>query len=111
MDPEGDLYPVHHEQIAEIVDAWGGVEPAVLVGDFNARPDWEQVAEILEYGWVDSWAEAGDGEGLSARSDRLRYRIDYVFHTAGLVATDAFTIQSLASDHLPVVVDLALTDD
>lgn len=107
-DPEGDLYPVHREQIDEIMAAWGGVEPAVLVGDFNARPDWQQIADVLDVGWVDSWLEAGDGDGFTARSNRLRHRIDYVFHTPGLVATDAFTIQSLASDHLLVAVDLEL---
>ena len=111
VDPEADLYPVHREQIDEIMGEWAGTDPAVLVGDFNARPDWQQVADILDRGWSDSWLEAGTGDGLSARSDRLRYRIDYVFHTPSLVATDAFTIQSFASDHLPVVVDLELTDD
>jgi glyoxylase-like metal-dependent hydrolase (beta-lactamase superfamily II) len=32
-----------------------------------------------------------------------------VFHTPGLVATEAFTIQSIASDHLLVAVDLELS--
>jgi endonuclease/exonuclease/phosphatase family metal-dependent hydrolase len=106
IDPEGDLYPVHHEQIATILTEWGGVQPAILVGDFNARPGWRQLEELLAAGWVDAWAQAGVGEGYTSDSADPRYRIDYVFHTPDLVAADAGVITSRASDHLPVVADL-----
>ena len=109
QDPEGDLYPVHHEQIGTILEEWGGIGPAVLVGDFNARPDWRQIAEILDAGWVDSWLEAGTGDGYTSSSDDPEHRIDYVFHTPDLAAVDAGVIQSLASDHLAVVVDIDLS--
>lgn len=107
-NPEADLYPVHREQIRAILEAWGGAEPAVLVGDFNARPDWRQIEDLLSAGWVDSWMEGGSGDGFTARSDDLRYRIDYVFHTPDIEVLDAGVIRSDASDHLPVVVDLRL---
>ena len=105
-DPEADLYPVHHEQIAAILGAWGGVEPAVLVGDFNARPDWRQITELLDAGWVDSFAEAGEGDGFTANAADPRYRIDYIFHTPAIEAVDAGVIRTEASDHFPVVADL-----
>jgi endonuclease/exonuclease/phosphatase family metal-dependent hydrolase len=105
-DPEADLYPVHTEQIEAILTEWGGTQPAVLVGDFNARPEWRQVEELTSAGWVDSWGEAGSGDGLTSSSDDPRYRIDYVFHTPDLVTADVGLIQSLASDHLPVVADI-----
>lgn len=107
-NPEADLYPVHREQIRVILEAWGGAEPAVLVGDFNARPDWRQIEDLLAAGWVDSWTEAGSGDGFTARSNDPRYRIDYVLHTPDIEALDAGVIQSEASDHLPVVVDLRI---
>lgn len=107
-DPEADLYPVHRLQIQTILSEWGGAEPAVLVGDFNARPGWRQIEELLSTGWVDSWVEAGRGEGFTANARDPRYRIDYVFHTADLEASDAGVIRSQASDHFPVVVDLRL---
>lgn len=109
-DPEADLYPVHHAQIATILQTWGGAEPAVMVGDFNARPGWAQVEEIVEAGWIDSWSETGVGDGFTARSNDPRYRIDYVFHTPDLMATDAGVLITQASDHLPLVVDLASLD-
>lgn len=107
-DPEADLYPVHRSQMGAIVSAWGGVEPAVLVGDFNARPEWAQIDELLSAGWVDSWPESGAGEGLTANAADPRYRIDYVFHTPDIEAVDAGVIRSQASDHFPVVVDLSI---
>lgn len=110
-DPEADLYPVHHAQIATILETWDGEQPALLVGDFNARPDWAQVQEILDAGWVDSWSEAGTGDGFTASSDDPRYRIDYVFHTPDLEVSDAGVLITQASDHLPLVVDLATSGD
>lgn len=107
-DPEGDLYPVHHEQIETVLTEWGGVEPAILVGDFNARPGWRQLEELIAAGWVDSWAEAGAGDGFTSNAANPEHRIDYVFHTPDLVVADAGVIQSRASDHFPVVVDIDL---
>jgi len=105
-DPEADLLPVHSEQIDTILRHWTGRDPAVLMGDFNARPEWAQIQKILDAGWVDSWAEAGVGDGLTSGAVNPQYRIDYVFHTGSLRAVDAGVIISLASDHFPVVVDL-----
>lgn len=106
-DPEGDLYPVHHAQLGVVLDQWARRKPAVLVGDMNARPDWRQIQEVLDAGWVDSWAEAGSGPGYTSNAADPRYRIDYIFHTPDLEATGVQVIQSQASDHFAVVADLA----
>ncbi len=108
-DPEADLLPVHTEQIDAILASWGGQKPAVLMGDFNARPDWAQIGQIENAGWIDSWDEAGRGDGLTSGAADPMYRIDYIFHTVDLTALDAGVIQSTASDHFPVVVDLSFT--
>ena len=107
QDPEADLYPVHREQLAVIVEEWDGRQPAVLVGDLNARPDWRQVEELLAAGWVDAWAEAGSGPGYTSNAADPRYRIDYILHTPDLNMVEVEVIQSQASDHLAVVADLA----
>ena len=106
-DPEGDLLPVHTEQINTILEEWGGVSPAVLMGDFNARPDWAQIEMVEVAGWVDSWAEAGTGDGFTSNSADPMHRIDYIFHTPDMTAVDAGVILSTASDHFPVVADLS----
>jgi endonuclease/exonuclease/phosphatase family metal-dependent hydrolase len=106
-DPEADLYPVHTEQLAVILEEWDGRQPAVLVGDLNARPSWRQVGELLAAGWVDVWSEAGSGDGFTANAAEPRYRIDYVFHTPDLATVEVEVIESQASDHFAVVADLS----
>ncbi|MDH3517477.1 MAG: endonuclease/exonuclease/phosphatase family protein [Acidimicrobiia bacterium] len=105
-DPEADLYPVHHEQLAKVIAEWGGRTPAVLVGDLNARPGWRQVTETLEAGWTDAWEESGLGDGFTANAANPRYRIDWILHTGDLTATDAIVIESQASDHFAVAATL-----
>lgn len=106
-DPEADLLSVHTEQINVILEQWGGQTPAVLMGDFNARPKWAQIAMITSAGWVDTWVEAGSGDGFTSNSVDPRYRIDYIFHTSDITADDVGVIQSTASDHFAVVADLS----
>ena len=106
-DPEGDLYPVHHEQLAVIIEEWAGRRPAVLVGDLNAEPEWRQVEELLAAGWVDTWSEAGSGPGYTANAADPQHRIDYVFATPDLATVGVEVIESQASDHFAVVADLA----
>lgn len=106
-DPEGDLYDVHTAQLGTVGEAWAGRTPAVLVGDLNARPEWQQVADLLDAGWVDAWAEAGDGPGYTANAALPEYRIDYVFHTPDLTTDGVRLIESQASDHFAVVARLA----
>lgn len=107
-DPEADLYPVHHEQLATVMEEWDGRQPAVLVGDLNARPGWRQVEELLEAGWVDSWVEAGAGDGFTSNAADPSYRIDYVFHTSDMTTIQVEVIDSQASDHLAVVADITV---
>ncbi len=105
-DPEADLYPVHHEQLAVIIEEWGGRQPAVLVGDLNAEPGWRQVEELLEAGWVDAWAEAGSGDGFTSGAADPQHRIDYVFHTPDLTTVEVAVVEAQASDHFAVIADL-----
>ena len=81
-------------QIRSVLRSGDGV-PAILAGDFNARPDSPEMEEMLSGGWID--AVAPDSE------------IDYVlFHRK-----DAWRIESVevvddrvVSDHPPVLVVL-----
>jgi endonuclease/exonuclease/phosphatase family metal-dependent hydrolase len=106
-DPESDLYPVHTEQLAVVIEEWAGRQPAVLVGDLNARPGWRQVEELLDAGWVDAWAEAGSGDGFTSNAADPQHRIDYIFHTPDLTTLSIEVIPSQSSDHFAVVADLA----
>jgi len=83
----------------------GGAAPQqVLVGDFNAPPEAPELAPL----WgplVDSWT-GGPGTGLTYPAAAPVKRIDYVTHSPNVETVSAEVVQTLASDHLPVVADL-----
>jgi endonuclease/exonuclease/phosphatase family metal-dependent hydrolase len=93
--------------------------PAIVVGDFNARPTTPELAPLLSR-LTDAWGKAGaatadNPDGLTSPAELAgtpRNRIDYVLVSpsievrAATVPIDAGT--RLAADHYPVVVDLVL---
>lgn len=90
----------------------------LLIGDLNHGPDTEEYKRWMDAGWLDVFAKAGKGEGLTFRSDTPEKRIDYVMAT-GPIAEQAVTCRPLfegdfrlhiadqesfaLSDHLPVL--------
>lgn len=104
-DPEADLLPVHAAQLDVVLDVAGGRRPAVLAGDLNAQPGWEQIRQVRQAGFRDAW-DAGRGPGLTAGAADPHSRIDWIFHSRGLDAATAEVIASQASDHFPVVAEL-----
>ncbi len=93
----------------------------VLVGDFNAEPGAPELA-VLRERFTDAWELAGDrddqggwrfwrhDEGLTHPARRPHKRIDHVWVSPGVDVTRAHVLDSAgASDHLPLVVDLAVT--
>lgn len=53
----------------------------LLIGDLNHGPDTEEYQLWMEAGWIDTFAEVGEGDGLTIRSDTPQWRIDYVMAT------------------------------
>jgi endonuclease/exonuclease/phosphatase family metal-dependent hydrolase len=93
-------------QVPPILDFWDGQEKTVFVGDLNARPGSPEIGLIYGAGLVDSWVEAGEGDGFTDSSFNPNKRIDYIWHSPDLVATEIQVIQTLASDHMPVLAKL-----
>jgi endonuclease/exonuclease/phosphatase family metal-dependent hydrolase len=84
--------------------------PLIVVGDFNDLPGAE-AHKIMTSQFRDAWVESGaNGEGLSYPADKPAKRIDYIFYRISdpIRATRAWTINTLASDHLPVVAELEI---
>jgi endonuclease/exonuclease/phosphatase family metal-dependent hydrolase len=96
------------EQLLKFLE---GVEgPLIVVGDFNDEPAggaYKLMQTKFEDGWVT--AKAKDA-GLSYPADKPTKRIDYVFtrQRDRLRARKAWIVNTLASDHLPVVADLEI---
>lgn len=98
-------------QVAAVRDIIGVPrESVVLTGDLNARPDTPEIAALTE-DLVDAWAEAGVGDGYTLSATNPYARIDYVMHSADVVARTAAVLSTDGSDHLPVVADLELPGD
>lgn len=84
--------------------------PLIVVGDFNDEPagsSYKMMVGQFEDAWIRSRAK---GEGLSYPADKAVKRIDYIFlHKAsGLKAKRAWVVDTLASDHLPVMAEIEL---
>ncbi len=89
--------------------------PAILMGDFNLRPDSEEHGALCagSGGLVDSWLALGheEGPGWTCREADGGWRIDYAFVTADLKdRLRAMTVDHAAqgSDHQPIRVEMDL---
>lgn len=84
-------------------------ERVVVAGDFNATPFSWSFRRLLEVGGLEN---SLDGFGLQPTwpSDNifLRIPIDHLVHTDGIEVVDRQVADSFGSDHLPLMVDLAV---
>jgi endonuclease/exonuclease/phosphatase family metal-dependent hydrolase len=93
------------QRIAELLAP--SPEPVVLAGDLNAVPEAPELAPLLG-AFADAWTRAGDGPGFTIPVEAPNRRIDYVLTSPEIEARSAHVIATTASDHLPVVADLAV---
>lgn len=85
----------------------GSGRPTVLVGDLNATPRTREVGVLTRH-LGDAWRAVGEGAGYTFDARNPHKRIDYVLISSGISARQAEVIDSDASDHLPVSVDVTL---
>jgi endonuclease/exonuclease/phosphatase family metal-dependent hydrolase len=95
------------EETARIMAADGDVRQ-VLLGDLNAGPDAPELAPLWER-LTDAWSVTYGPGGETFLADKPVKRIDYVAVSRGLAVTGCDVPVTLASDHRPVVADLAVT--
>jgi len=87
--------------LAEGVRAAGG--PVIVCGDFNEDAEGEGVRSLLDLtGLKDADAALNRPTFIA---DNPTARIDFVMHSGDLVARNVEVIRTLASDHLPLLVD------
>ena len=85
-------------------------EPALLLCDCNLTDTSQAYAQLTTF-LSDSFREAGWGFGHSSfgrRAPFLAQRLDYIWHSDGLMAVEAVVGLDGGSDHRPVAVKLAL---
>ncbi len=81
--------------------------PLIVVGDFNDEPAGSSYKLMLGR-FEDSWTRSrAKVEGFSYPADKPVKRIDYIFTTPRAIKTKrAWIVNTLASDHLPLVADV-----
>jgi endonuclease/exonuclease/phosphatase family metal-dependent hydrolase len=87
-------------QVAALLERWPARPRTILLGDINAGPSSREIEMLLDAGYLDAWPETGHGPGSTYAN---RVRIDWIFHSADLLAGEVAAMESQASDHLPVV--------
>lgn len=103
---DGRLYEAQ-QMLAFLSDVKG---PLIIVGDFNDLPA-GGTYKLMRSLFDDAWAEVrADEEGFSYPADKPAKRIDYIFtrQRDRIKVERAWVVNTLASDHIPVVADLKL---
>jgi endonuclease/exonuclease/phosphatase family metal-dependent hydrolase len=93
-------------QVPVLIEYWDGTPYSLIMGDLNSEPHYPEMDLFRQAGLLDSWSEAGEGDGFTWPANDPFERIDWVWHTTDLTATRAERIVTLASDHIPVLVTL-----
>ena len=94
------------EQLLQLMDNVSG--PLIVAGDFNDEPSgsaYKLMLSKFQDGWIQAKAK---GEGLTYPADKPVKRIDYIFvrATDRIRVKKAWVVQTLASDHLPLMAEV-----
>ncbi|AZU62304.1 endonuclease/exonuclease/phosphatase family protein [Neobacillus mesonae] len=93
-------------QIEEIINIASRSEgPKVILGDLNATPESNEM-KLLYSNYQDTFAEENKANTYPAINPTKR--IDYIFSSNNLETKVARVINTLASDHLPIMTELVL---
>jgi endonuclease/exonuclease/phosphatase family metal-dependent hydrolase len=94
------------EQLLRLLDSVTG--PLIIAGDFNDVPVGSSY-KLMRSKFADAWVGIKT-EGFTYPADKPAKRIDYIFYRASdrVRVKKAWTVNTLASDHLPVMVELEI---
>ncbi len=77
--------------------------PVILAGDFNAGPGGKEIEALKSFSGL---ADAGESNAHPTYpADNPSARIDFIFHSPELRLKKASVTQTLASDHLPLLIE------
>jgi endonuclease/exonuclease/phosphatase (EEP) superfamily protein YafD len=77
-------------------------------GDFNSTPESAVQSRLRDRGLRDVWMECASGDGATYPADLPVKRIDYLYLTGDIRCASARVVETPASDHRPLLVELAL---
>ncbi|OLS20167.1 MAG: hypothetical protein HeimC2_38570 [Candidatus Heimdallarchaeota archaeon LC_2] len=95
-------------QVIDIINPVSQIIPIILLGDFNAEPDWDEI-QVITSKLNDTWMEKNSlSDGFTWPNNDPEQRIDYIFHNSFIRVESCSVVDSSASDHLPVVCDFVI---
>ena len=123
-NPPGDGH-LREPQVRALINAWDQGQRTVLIGDLNASPHDPEILLLAEAGLRDAFlvsapqgggpdsrqdaspeSQESRGAGYTSTSRDPTRRIDYIWLSADLKASNFSIADSLASDHFGVAVTL-----
>jgi beta-N-acetylhexosaminidase len=97
------------DSVVSLVAQTRRLVPMVIAGgDMNSTPASAVQANVRTAGLRDSWTECASGDGFTYPDDKPVKRIDYLYLTGSIRCTSASVIDTRASDHRPLRVDVRL---
>ncbi len=93
-------------QVQETIKIWDADGQTVLLGDLNAIPDDPEMVMLKQASLVDALAGIEPPPVYTWSAPNPHLRIDYVWVSPDLKASDVRVITSNASDHLAVVAEI-----
>ncbi len=99
---------IRQEQTQAILGVWAGDQSTVILGDLNATPEDPEMQLLSAAGFVETASFLGHPAPYTFYSPNPDRQLDYIWLTPDLLPLQIDIPQSLASDHLPVVVDIHL---
>jgi endonuclease/exonuclease/phosphatase family metal-dependent hydrolase len=94
------------EQVAGIVEVLGATtRPFILTGDFNCLPEAEELAPLWMFARDAAAEKPAPQSTYPAHEPRVR--IDYILVSPHWTVQEVAVLKSDASDHLPVLADIA----
>ena len=97
---------IRQQQVPVILGTWNSAKMTIITGDMNAEPDSPEIQLFREAYFIDVMSGSIPSAGYTYHSADLYQRIDYIWITPDLTSRNAKVIQSTASDHLPVIVEI-----
>jgi endonuclease/exonuclease/phosphatase family metal-dependent hydrolase len=102
---EGDS-DIRVAQVSALLDFYNRSSRTVIMGDFNAEPNDQEIKLMRAAGLRDIMLSLEPPPAYTFRSDDLFQRIDYIWVSPDLVWSEVRLITGTASDHRGVVADI-----
>ncbi len=104
----GDGSDIRQAQTAVLLDEWNNAPRTVLLGDLNATPDTPEIQMLVRAGLVSVTQSLPPAQAFTFPSPDPNRQIDYIWTSPDLAVSGLDIPQTTASDHLPIIVTVAI---